>query len=133
MLRPFLIPIAAIFLVSSAGCGGPATCTISGKVRLDGKPVEKGVISFSPDSGPGDPVTGNIENGAYSVRSIAGPKRVQLSAPVVMGKRPESNAPGAAIIEITKEGLPAKYNSASELRFDASPGLNSKDWDLSAK
>ena len=133
MLRAFSITIASIVFCMGTGCGGTAVCTISGQVRVDGKPVEKGVISFSPESGPGDPVTGNIENGTYRVRSVAGPKRVQISAPILVGKQPDSNAPDAAIIEITKESLPAIYNSASNIRFDPSPGLNTKDWDLTKK
>src|SRR4051794_20930248 len=98
--------LACVIVLSAllVGCG-PATSTISGEVKVDGKPLMKGVISFA---GTGDPVTANVENGHYSVRTTPGKKQVMVSAPVVIGKRPENPGPGAAMVEVTAESLPAK-------------------------
>ena len=56
-----------------AGCGsGPAAATVSGEVKANGAPVAKGFISFAPADGVGDPVTGEIKDGRYSVATTAG-------------------------------------------------------------
>lgn len=122
-----------LLLGLAAGCGGQTSCTIRGKVQVDGKPVEKGVIVFAPASDGGAPVTGGIVNGRYVVRTTAGPKRVQISAPVVTARRPEHPGPGASMVEVTDESLPPKYNSESTLTFDAAVGSITKDWDLESK
>jgi hypothetical protein len=114
----------------TAGCG-PSTGTITGAVTVDGKPVEKGVISFIPaDSTKAQPITVDITAGKYSAQTQTGPKIVQISAPVVTGRRPEYNGPGAPLIDITEESIPAQYNSDSTLKLDITPGANTKDWAL---
>lgn len=117
-----------------AGCSsGPASATVSGEVKVNGAPVEKGTISFAPAEGKGAPASGEIKNGRYEVRTTAGKKLVQISAPVVTGKRKDSSAPDAQWLEITEESIPEKYNSKSELNFDVQSGSNSKDWALEVK
>lgn len=117
-----------------AGCSsGPASATVSGEVKVDGKPVEKGVISFSATEGAGQPATANIENGKYSVTTTAGKKMVQISAPVLIDKKKESTAPDAAWIEITKESLPDRYHARSELTLDVQAGSNTKNWELETR
>jgi hypothetical protein len=117
-----------------AGCGdGPASATVSGEVKVDGVPVEKGTITFTPADGKGQPVTADVVNGKYEVRTTAGKKTVMISAPVVVEKRKDSTAPDAQWIESTKESLPDKYHSKSELTLDVQSGSNTKDWDLKVK
>jgi len=125
-----LLGLSAAGLLS--GCG-PATATISGEVKVNGALLQKGVISFVPADNTGAPVTAEITNGKYEVKTTAGKKFVQISAPVVTGKRKESPAENAPMIEITTESLPAKYHSKTELTFDVQPGGNTKNWDLEAK
>jgi hypothetical protein len=120
-------------LMIGCGGGGPAAATVSGEVKVDGVPLEKGDITFSPAEGKGDAVTVNIVKGKYEAHTTAGKKFVQISSPVVTEKRKESDAPNAAWIEFTGEGLPEKYNSKSELTFDAQAGSNTKNWDLEVK
>ena len=127
MGRRVAAAVAAVVLAAAGGCG-PAACTISGAVLADGKPLEKGVIMFAPADGQGEPATADVTGGRYEVRTTPGRKRVQLSAPVVTGRRKLSNAPDAQTVDITEESLPAKYNAVSELTFDAAAGGNSKDW-----
>jgi hypothetical protein len=117
-----------------AGCSsGPASATVSGEVTVDGKPLAKGVISFAPADGVGQPATGNIENGKYSVSTTAGKKMVQISAPIVTDKKKESSALDAPWIEITKESLPARYHTKTELTLDVQSGSNTKNWELNTK
>ena len=95
----------AIILTLTAlltGCG-PSTGTISGTVTVSGQPAASGIISFVPADGKGAPVTVEIQSGGkYSAEAVAGAKQVQISIPVVVGKRPEYSGPGAPLIDITK-------------------------------
>lgn len=115
-----------------AGCG-PATVTIKGQVTLDGQPLSKGVIAFIPSDIEGETATATIENGAYTVQTLAGNKRVQISAPVVTGTRKAFDGPGAPTLEITEESLPDRYHASTELTFTAQPGENTKDWSVESK
>jgi hypothetical protein len=119
-------------VVLGSGCG-PGTATIDGEVTVDGKPLEKGVISYTPADGNGAPVTAEVRNGRYEVRTVAGRKVVQISAPIVVGQRKEHKGPGAALIDITEESLPPSCNSKSELTFEATAGANTKNWAVESK
>jgi hypothetical protein len=114
------------------GCG-PATGTVSGEINVGGKPADRGVITFSPADSSGEAVTAEISNGKYQAKMVAGKKNVQISIPKVIGKRPESTAPNAAIVEITEERLPERYNSQTTLTFDVQPGSNTKNWEVESK
>ncbi len=127
MLRHSPLFLSVLLFTVFAGCG-PTTGTISGTVTVSGKPVESGIISFTPADGKGAPVTVDIQNGKYAAQAVAGAKLVQISAPVVTGQRPEYNGPGAPMIDITEESVPAKYNSETELTLEMKPGVNQKDW-----
>ena len=128
MLRHSSFLAIILTLVAVTGCG-PSTGTVSGTVTVNGQPATSGIISFVPADGKGAPVTVEIQSGGkYSAQSVAGAKQVQISIPVVVGKRPEYNGPGAPMLDITEESIPAKYNSETELTFDLKPGVNQKDW-----
>ena len=128
MLRHSPFPAFALLLTALVlGCG-PSTGGVSGTVTVNGQPAKAGIISFVPADANGAPVTGEISDGKYSLQAVVGAKRVQISVPVVIGQRPEYNGPGAPLVEITEESVPAKYNSETELTFDLKPGVNQKDW-----
>jgi len=126
--------ILAALLVAMVctGCG-PQRATVSGNVTLNGQPLDKGVIYFnSQDLVSKENISADIVNGQYSAEVVVGPKQIQFLAPIVTGTRPEYVGPGAPLVEITEERLPAKYNSASDLTFDVKAGKNEKDWALEA-
>jgi len=114
------------------GCG-PATGTVSGSVTIDGKPLDKGVISYVPADNQGVPVTADVVDGKYELTALVGKKFVQISAPVVVGQRKEYDGEGAPLIDITDERLPPKYNSQTELTFELKAGANAKDWNIETK
>ena len=124
----------AIICLSAAGCGESlASATIAGEVQIDGKPMAKGIIAFAPADGKGAPATANVENGKYTVTTTAGPKTVQISSMAVIGQRKDSPAPDAPMVDIVEEVVPDKYNAASELKFEAKPGGNTKDWSVEGR
>jgi hypothetical protein len=119
---------ASLFLVAACGCG-PATGTVSGKVTIDGQPLDKGIISFAAAEGTAQPATADITNGHYSATMQAGKKFVQISAPISVGKIKVSDAPGAQPDDKWEERLPPKFNSESKLEFEVQRGVNAKDWE----
>lgn len=126
------IAVCFICFLPLSACG-PSIGTVSGTVKSDGQPISAGVISFVPAEGKGEPATTNIANGQYELQTTTGKKFVQISAPIVVGKRKEYEGPDAPLVEITDESLPPKYNSQSDLTFDVQPGENKKDWEVTAE
>src|SRR4051794_24814243 len=67
-------PLAAAFIsVTLAGCGHSGeleTATVSGVVRLDGKPITTGTVTFVPQHGRA--ATGSIRNDGTFVLSTYG-------------------------------------------------------------
>ncbi len=60
---------SGLLLLAAPGCDrGPdyPSATVTGQVTIDGQPVPKGAITFSPQGAASGPVTGAaIEDGAY--------------------------------------------------------------------
>ncbi|MFQ3593468.1 MAG: hypothetical protein SNJ82_09830 [Gemmataceae bacterium] len=134
ILQSFRILILFALGIVSLSCGHrPASATIEGEVVVDGTPLTKGFIAFVPADSLGEPVTTSIENGRYRIVTTAGRKFVQISAPVVVNRRKDSDAPDAAWIEVTQETIPPRYNAQTELTFDAQAVSIKKDWHLSVK
>jgi hypothetical protein len=123
-----MIAIAALAF-SLVGCS-PAAGKVSGTVNVNGKPLEKGFISYVPADNQGAPVTADVRQGKYEVETVAGKKLVQISAPVVVDRRPEFNGPDAPLMDITEESIPAKYNTDTTLSFDLPRGVSTKDWNV---
>lgn len=114
------------------GCGS-APATVTGEVTVDGQRLEKGTISYIAAEGSEPPVTASIANGAYELRTMPGKKRVQISAPVLAEKRREHNGPDAPWVEVTRERLPERFNSNTELTFEVEAGNNTKNWNIDTR
>lgn len=128
MLRA--LSLICLMLVSawSVGCGS-STGSISGNVTIDGQPLDKGTIIFAAAEGTAQPVTADIVNGRYTAKVAAGKKFVQISAPLLVGKRKQYDAPDAPTDDIWEERLPAKFHTESKLEVEVKPGANTKDWE----
>jgi hypothetical protein len=122
-----LAALIVLFAIVAIGCG-PSLSTVSGNVTVDGKPLEKGAISYAPADNQGSPVTANVAGGKYELQVQAGKKFVQISAPVLVGKKKQYEGPDAPYDEFYDESLPPQYNSKTTLTFDVQPGKNAKDW-----
>jgi hypothetical protein len=98
---------------------------ISGQVSLDGKPLERGAITFLPAAGGSRSSGTRIERGEYSLPDGAGlpPGRyeVRIVAYQSTGRTlPDPDLPGQ-FIEETRQIAPARYNSQSELQIEVKP------------
>ena len=87
----FFIAVAAAVLPLAAGCGKPAG-SIRGSISYDGRPVDRGAITFFPEDGKGPNCGGAIAGGRYEAADLTpGKKRVQIVGvkAVNFGRRPE--------------------------------------------
>jgi hypothetical protein len=127
-------PLLAAVVVLLAGCSANHTAVVTGTVRVDGEPLEKGSISFVPVDGQGVTAGGEILDGKYIVaKASPGTMTVQIRYPKVAGQKKLYDTPDSPIRNVFREALPAKYNDRTELRLEVQPGNNEKDWDLSLK
>jgi hypothetical protein len=107
-----------------SGCGFAANddlVSVAGSVLLKGKPVESGTIEFKYADGMTPPVITLIENGEFATRLSSGTTKVVISSTVKVGERAEYyGAEDSPIYEVTKEQIPAKYNTRSQLTLEVS-------------
>jgi hypothetical protein len=84
--RLLSLAVLALFLLAASGCSS-SQAKVSGKVTLDGTPVDKGSILFEPADGKTATAGGDIVNGAYSVANVPpGPKNVKVSVSKKVGE-----------------------------------------------
>ena len=107
------------------GCGGaddtPSLGYVTGKVTLNGTPLEGVILVFKPDNGRAATGTTNAEGEyelefAYGVNGCkVGPNNVALELPLGSTKA---------------KALPPRYTSQSELEADVKEGSNTFDFPL---
>jgi hypothetical protein len=140
-LRRVVRGLCLLPLLLLTGCGGPPSA--SGRVTLDGRPIEFGTILFVPVPGTkGAAVAGNIVNGQFEIpsnRSFGlGKYQVQISAPKMAapaGNQPTRKGPPGVDSEWSKgadETIPERYNKDTVLEQVFGPGKNQFDFSLTS-
>jgi hypothetical protein len=122
--RAYLLAALAVGLVAAAGCGGQPKAHVRGKVTLDGKPVTDGIIQFFPTGATGQTAAGTIKDGVYDVEASVGEMKVTISANQVVGKQKMYDTPDSPEIDVLRQLIPARYNTASELKATLKDGTN---------
>ena len=136
--------LVLVLSLLSAGCGESDDLpreAVTGTVNLDGKPLEKGSIQFSPVQGnPGAVVEGGsmIADGKFSISKdrglVPGKYQIAIYAGGSRGAgkgamKPETGGPAPS-----KEPIPAKYNAKTELSEEVKKGgPNDFKFDLTSK
>src|SRR4051794_39698315 len=117
-------PLIAGFLALAfaGGCSDGATSTVSGKVTLDGEPLKEGLIKFLPADGKSQNADAPVKDGRSTATMPPGEKRVEISAPKVVGKRKMYDTPDSPTVDEVKELLPAKYNTSGDLKLTVKAG-----------
>ena len=121
------LPLVLVVLTGCSG-GKDRIAPVSGVVRLNGKPLAGASVFFEPipsdkeTYGPGAHAITDAEGrftlmvAAEKTRgAVIGKNTVRIS----LGDAPKGDPGGA---HLTRELLPARYNSKSELTFDVPPG-----------
>ncbi len=125
--------IVGTFVSLSAGCSqGPATGLLSGEVTLDGKPLEKGHLEFTPLDGQGQTGGMMIAQGKFSGPVPVAKMRVKIHAPKVV-KGTYQAYTGAPLEDDVVEALPARYHEKSDITLDVKRGKQEVKYDLQSK
>jgi hypothetical protein len=130
-------------LLLLAGCGSSDNLPrepVSGTVTLDGKPLERGTISFQPESGLPTAAAVTISAGQYSMTRaqglVPGAYRVLISSTPPGGGIANNPATGrppppGQPTPPPKELLQAKYNEKSILTAEVKGGAENRfDFEL---
>jgi hypothetical protein len=125
------------------GCGsdpaykGDSRVPLSGRVTLDGDPIDGGTITFIPADGKQRVAGGSIVNGMYSIPEEKGANqgvyRIEIRWPKPNGKKLPDSDTGEMKDEVT-EAVPPKFNTQSSLTATISAKeANPLDFDLKSK
>ncbi|MCR9117655.1 MAG: hypothetical protein NXI22_11985 [bacterium] len=114
------------------GCGGGAGAPIEGSVTVNGAVIDQGSITFIP-TGEGIKGGASITEGKYVVPAkvglAPGSYKVEIRWNKKTGKKLTSSDTGEEEF-VRKEGLPAKFNSATVLTAEIGGGSNTEDFEL---
>jgi hypothetical protein len=127
----------AVFL---AGCGSDNPLgrkALSGAVKLDGAPLDKGAIEFHPMDG-GVQSGALISSGSYSIPAkegaTAGKYRVVIYDTYETPPLPPGHMPGDDLPKPPKPKVPAEWNSKSQKTIDVTKeGPNKFDFEIVTK
>jgi hypothetical protein len=130
---PPLLAVAAVLAFGLTGCGD-RMAQVSGTVKLNGELVESGSIRFEPVDQSHPPEGGVIANGDYSAKMPPGEMKVSFTITKVVGKKKAyGDAPDSPEIPMRADVTPERYTAAkTEQRYEVKPGVNQKDWELTA-
>lgn len=117
--------VLAVLLASCVGCGGAAgRVSVSGTVKLDGKPLERGMISFIPLGG-GPSAGGTIDRGSFVISGDRGPfpgrYRIEIMAFETTGSTMEDEDRAGETQEVLRQVIPSRYNVDSTLEAELAP------------
>ena len=118
MLRAKILSALAFMFLAALGCGGSGT-SVSGEVTFNGKPIEKGYVTFNPVDGKSTPVGAEIVNGKFTAKNVSvGKNKVLVASTAAPESVPETM--DAAIAEAKK----AKKGPTADTLTDKSEGNN---------
>jgi hypothetical protein len=138
LLRLGAAPVLMAVVISTSGCGQENDrLPLTGKVRWQGRPIEKGSIVFVPTGGHRGPKIGaKISEGDYRVEAERGatPGTFRVEVRSVTGEyphsptdvRPQARA-AAPSLQLT---IPPEYNTHSRLTAAVSAEQTTFDFDL---
>ena len=122
--------IAVMCVILLAGCGGdPNLGNVSGKITLNGEPLEGALVTFSPTrtEGVGSTTFGKTaSDGTYHMVVSDEKDGAFIGENLVRVKTSDSKADGSVI----KEVVPAIYNSKSRVLVEVKSGDNTFDFEL---
>ncbi|MCX7400068.1 MAG: hypothetical protein NT138_20555 [Planctomycetales bacterium] len=131
--------IVASFVITCLGCGGnagPELSEVTGKVTLDGQPLAKVSLQFTPESSGGSPSYGVTDSeGTYELQfsmdrsgAMPGKHRVEI-LPV----EPETDDGGKPVEGSLIVKIPPRYSQPGSLTADVQTGSNNIDFVLDSK
>lgn len=135
---PSMLACFCSLVLLQAGCSQqpqdmPETAPVTGIVMLDGKPLPYATVVFQPEAGRGSNALTDAD-GKYELRynqdtmgAKVGPHKVHITTFREFDHETDPN------LKATKELVPAKYNTKSELTVTVKEGDNQIPFDLDSK
>ncbi len=115
------------------GCSSGAAASVSGKVTLDGAPLDDATITFVPATGGQQQAAWTtVTSGQYTIAAKDGLGTGQFRVEIRALRAGSEKTIDPTLIS-AKEIVPAKYNSKSELKVEIKPGKNTADFDLKSR
>ena len=119
-------------LAAVAGCSIDDG-TVTGTVTLNGQPLKEGTVRFLPVDGKGPTASAEIKDGKFTAAVPPGRKRVEFSAPKIVGKPQKMyDTPDSPVVDQVDELIPARYNVASELTITVKGGSQTETFALTS-
>jgi len=133
-----MVSLLVVFAFLLPGCGPPKTNTVkvSGKIMIDGNPIEQGAIKFIAIDGATPVGGGTISNGTYFAEVPPGKKKVLVNGQKVVGKEPlYKDIPDSPTRDKLERTTPLVYNNqeASPLTAEIQGETKNLDFDLDSK
>ena len=125
-------------LINLGGCFSGSAGTVSGSVTYNGKPLEKGLITFSPTGSKGGTAGGEVVGGKFRVEQIVpAPYQVSVAAvpelKIIMPGDPETKRKlSDAEIQAMIDSLPPD-TTGKEQAIDVKGGTQVLDFKLESK
>ena len=121
-------PSIAFSLLSlvAVGCGGSgeskSRVALEGEIKLNGKSLPTGLVSFLPTDDKGQTAIAQIENGKYNIDRSNGPAigtyKVLINSRQPTGRKVRDIDNPAIFISEEREVVPAQYNNSSTLTIE---------------
>ncbi len=144
------VSLSLLALFSIAGCGKapppkiPDTVPVKGTVKLDGKPMDRGVITFLPSAAKSYRATGFIsQTGEYELSTSVGatskpgasPGEYTVTISRFLNPKGEPQDPTKPVEIPGLESLPPRYSNATQTTLKATipTGGGTQDFDVKAK
>jgi hypothetical protein len=126
-LFTFAVLFAALI---NAGCNGsPATARVTGTITFDGKPLPGASVGFFPEDGSRSSFGATDTSGRYELKFSASAIGAMPGKHKVV-IRTGASEPDPENPDATKEILPARYNTESELMAELKSGSQTVNFDL---
>jgi len=127
--------VLAVADVVFAGCGptDSAKGTVTGEVTLDGQPLKTGLIRFVPVDGKTPTADTTITDGKFSAVVPLGEKKVEISAPKVVGKLKMYDTPDSPVVDQVKDIIPPQYNVRTTLTMTVQKGTQERRFEVTSR
>ncbi len=134
MHRHFIFVALSLLICSLSvitGCGYSDLGAVTGKVTLDGVPVEGATLEFQPDEEGASPSIGITDAaGEYTLKYTRDSYGAKVGTHKVRITLPTTSMDENGVETIVPQPIPARYNSATTLVSEVKPGSNTFDFEL---
>ncbi len=120
--------VALLLIAMCCGCAdsGPEVAPVTGRVTLDGQPLESVDVMFQPDDMKRPGIAMTDADGRYELiykKGVPGARVGKHTVRISFNPNIVKNPPA----------IPARYNKDSELQREVQPGENVIDFDLKSE